>query len=250
MGIPVLTKTLNRVGRAAHRYMVTGRLGAAPGPIIERFFGGKDCFFVQVGSNDGLRGDPLHSAIKANPKWRGIFIEPLEDVFQRLVVNYSNEGRFAFEKIAISDTNGEEWFYYASRETVRDLDLPDAAQGFGSLNREHVLNHFKLAKGFAPALFTKDPEAYISRKLIPCETLMSVLNRHRVSGIDVFHVDAESHDYEIIRQLDFERFRPKLILYEDANLGREAKDARSFLRDKGYLLAKCGLLDTIAVRRD
>jgi FkbM family methyltransferase len=229
--------------------MVTGCVGAAPGPIIERFFGGKECFFVQVGSNDGVRGDPLHHAIKTNPQWRGIFIEPLEDVFQRLVANYPNDGRFSFEQIAISDSNGEQWFYYVSHETVRELNLPDAAQGFGSLNRDHVLNHLGQAKEFAPALFAKEPGAYMSRKRVSCETLTSLLDRHRVSRIDVFHTDAESHDYRIIQQLDFERFRPKLILYEHANLGADAQAARSFLSAKGYRLVSCGSLDTMAVRR-
>ncbi len=245
----MLAKTLGQLGRAAHRYLVTGRVGAAPGPIIERFFGGKECFFVQVGSNDGVGGDPLHHAIKANPLWRGIFIEPFDDPFQRLVANYPNDGRFAFEQIAISNSDGEQWFYFVSRETMRELNLPDAAQGFGSLNRDHVLSHLRLAKEFAPVVFTKEPDAYMSKARVPCGTLRSVLDRHRVSRIDLFHVDAESHDYQIIRQIDFEKHRPKLILYEHANLGDDAKAARSFLAEKGYSLVSCGSLDTMAVRR-
>ena len=91
----LIVKTLNRVARVTRRYAITGRFRAAPGPIIERFFGGKDCFFVQVGSNDGIIGpDPLHDLIKANPRWRGIFIEPQEAAFSQLVANYGCRAAF------------------------------------------------------------------------------------------------------------------------------------------------------------
>jgi FkbM family methyltransferase len=226
--------------------MVTGRLGAAPGPIIESFFGGKDCFFVQVGANDGVRGDPLHDAIKANPRWRGIFIEPLDEAFARLVTNHPNDGRYVFEQIAISNSTDEQWFYYVSDEDISDTGLPSSARGMGSLNRDHPLRHLMAAKSFAR--FTKEPEAYLSKKLVRCEQLMTVLDRHRVSHIDVFHVDAETYDYQIIQQIDFERFRPKIILYEHAMLGSDISAARTFLRKKGYRLLNCGALDTMAVR--
>ena len=51
-------------------------------------------FFVQVGSNDGIRGDPIHELIIANKKWRGIFIEPVRFFFDRLKHNYGNSNRF------------------------------------------------------------------------------------------------------------------------------------------------------------
>ena len=225
---------------------MTGRFGAAPSPIIDRFFGGKDCFFVQVGSNDGMRGDPLYNVIKTNPRWRGIFIEPLDEVFERLVANYPADGRFAFEQVAIANSNGEQSFYYVSRETIRETGLPNKMQGISSLSRDHVLMHLTGAKPFFAGL-TKEPSEYISRKLVRCETLMSVLDRHRVSHIDVFHVDAETYDYQILRQIDFERFCPKLILYEHASLGEDTDAARSLLSKKGYRLVNCGDLDTMAV---
>ena len=91
-----------RVKRAASRYAATGKFRAAPGPMVESFFGGKPCFFVQVGANDGVFRDPLHEAIRANQSWRGIFIEPLKEPFDRLTVNYAGYGnRFTFENVAI-----------------------------------------------------------------------------------------------------------------------------------------------------
>lgn len=134
-----------------------------------------------------MRGDPLHDPIKANPHWRGIFIEPLDEVFERLVANYPADGRFAFEQVAIANSNGEQSFYYVSRETIRETGLPIRIQGISSLSRDHVLMHLTGAKPYFG--LTKEPVEYISRKLVRCETLTTVLKRHRVSHIDVFHVE-------------------------------------------------------------
>jgi FkbM family methyltransferase len=244
----LIAKTLNRFGRAARRYFLTGRFRSAPGPIIERFFGGRDCFFVQVGSNDGVRGDPLHKVIKANPNWRGLFVEPLDEAFELLASNYPNDGRFAFEHVAISDSCGEQWLYYVSLETIRELRLPvfpgAGLHGVASLSREHVLRNI-IGLKYVGVTLEKDPGSYISRKLVRCETLASVLERNRVSRIDVFHVDAEGHDNQIIRQIDFERFSPTLILYERS--GDEDDATAPFLSSKGYRLIHCG--DMLAVRR-
>ena len=244
----MIAKTLNRFGRAARRYLLTGRFRSAPGPIIERFFGGRDCFFVQVGSNDGVRGDPLHKAIKANPNWRGLFVEPLDEAFELLVRNYAQDGRFAFEHVAISDSCGEQWLYYVGLQTIRELQLPvfpgAGLHGVASLNREHVLKNV-IGLKYAGVTLEKDPGSYISKKLVRCETLASVLQQNRVDRIDVFHVDAESYDNRIIRQIDFERFSPTLILYE-APGGRDDA-AAPFLLSKGYSLIHCG--DMLAVRR-
>jgi hypothetical protein len=132
----LIVKALNRLGRVVHRYRVTGRLRAAPGPIIDRFFGGRDCFFVQVGSNDGVTADPLHDLIKANPRWRGIFIEPLEDCFSKLVANYGAESRFAFEQIAIAESPGERPFYSLSASGIRETGIPASFNVFSSLDRD------------------------------------------------------------------------------------------------------------------
>ena len=96
-----------------------------------------------------------------------------------------------------------------------------------------------------------DPEALISKRLVRCEPLMSVLDRHRVERIDVLHIDAESYDYQVLKQIDFKRFRPKLILYEHRHLNTADRNAATaLLSGEGYRLIDCGASDTMAVRRD
>ena len=59
-------------------------------PNIQKFFffstiGKKDpnFFFVQVGANDGVNHDPIfHHVRKYN--WKGLLIEPIPDIFEKL----------------------------------------------------------------------------------------------------------------------------------------------------------------------
>ncbi|MBT8114607.1 MAG: hypothetical protein KJP04_04470, partial [Arenicella sp.] len=70
--------------------------------ILKILSGKTSVFFVQVGSNDGIHGDPLHDIIATNKNWIGIFIEPVGFLFERLVRNYGISKRFIFENKAIA----------------------------------------------------------------------------------------------------------------------------------------------------
>ena len=53
-----------------------------------------------------------------------------------------------------------------------------------------------------------------------------------------------------MKQLDLDRFRPKLILYEQYHLTEDEKGAAArLLSSRGYRLVSCGDLDVLAVRR-
>ncbi|HWL92374.1 MAG TPA: FkbM family methyltransferase [Phycisphaerae bacterium] len=204
---------------------------------------------MQVGANDGIRGDPLRRLILANPRWRGIFIEPLDEMFQQLVSNYAASDRFAFERVAISETNGERLLYYVSQDTIREAGLPAGFDTINSFSREHILMH--LRRRHRKGALAKAPEAYISSRMVRCERLECLLDRHRVDHVDAFCVDTEGYDYQVIRQIDFKRFRAKLILYEHGNLGSaDQSSLAQLLTEQGYILANYGKLNTVAVRRD
>jgi hypothetical protein len=99
-----------RVARVAKRFLATGHLSSSPVSMIHRSLDGRAVFFVQIGFHDGLMGNPLHAVIKKNPFWRGIFIEPLEEPFRRLMDNYGHDGRFIFGQLAISNQVKERVF--------------------------------------------------------------------------------------------------------------------------------------------
>ena len=170
--------------------------------IARKFHGRSSVFFVQVGANDGVNGDPLHDLIKSNPEWRGIFVEPVRYAFDRLRSNYDGEARFVFENTAIADYNGEADFFFVTEEAKCALEgLPNWYDQLGSFDRNHLVNHLD-----------GQLEPFITMERVKCETLMSLLDRNRVTKLDLLHIDVEGFDYRILKQFDFIRYRPDVIL--------------------------------------
>jgi FkbM family methyltransferase len=200
--------------------------------MIRRSLEGKQAFFVQIGSHDGLKGDPLRDLIKKNPLWRGIFIEPLEEPFRRLMDNYGHDRRFIFEQLAVSSQVEERLFYYVP---YGKSDIPFSEQ-MGSFSREHIVKH-------SPSL-----DKLIVSINVRCEPLSGILMRHAVDHLDLVHIDTEGYDLQVLRQIDFAKYRPAIVLYEHIHLNSVDRDySQSLLRARGYRIINCGL-DTLALR--
>lgn len=195
-------------------------------------------FFVQVGSNDGLQGDPIHDLIISRESWSGIFIEPIDFLFQRLRKNYGDAERFIFENVAIGTEKGSKKFYYVSEKARAELDLPYWHDQLGSFDRSHIIR--ALGEQMQP---------YIVEEDIECLPLQEVFNRNQVDAIDLIHIDTEGFDYKVLSQLDIERYKPSVILFEHHLLpDDEFAKARKLLRDAGYRMLQYGN-DILALRR-
>jgi len=81
---------------------------------------------------------------------------------------------------------------------------------------------------------------------VPARSLTSIIDDTRFSGrhIDLLSVDAEGHDLNVIKSLDFERYRPKLIAVEthEPTFDRVQETALyQHLEQLGYtMVAWCG----------
>ena len=193
-------------------------------------------FFVQVGSNDGVQGDPIHDLIVSRENWSGIFIEPIDFLFQRLRKNYGEAKRFVFENVAIGTEKGTKTFYYVSEKAKSELDLPYWHDQLGSFDRDHITR--ALGDQMSP---------YIVEADIECLPLQDVLDRNGVESIDLLHIDTEGFDYKVLSQVDLARYKPSVILFEHHLLSDdEFFKARKLLR--GYRLLQYGN-DTMAIRK-
>jgi len=203
------------------------------------FRGCENVFFLQVGSHDGMHGDPLHRLIVDHHRWCGIFVEPVPFLFERLRENYGCAERFIFENVAIAQKSGSLPFYFVAPDAQERAhgSLPEWHDQLGSFDRRHILKH--LDGELAP---------YVNCLRVECLTLPELLARHSVKRIDLMHIDAEGSDYQILSQLDLRRYSPRAVLYEHEHLStRERECAASFLTSRGYTLRTHGL-DTLAVR--
>lgn len=228
---------LYRMSRSAYKLRYPTQEDILKRQIIKSMRKTSDVFFVQVGSNDGVQGDPIHDFI-LKYKWSGIFIEPVKVLFNRLKQNYDNGERFIFENVAIGTKKGIEKFYYVSDKAEVGLgeELPYWYDQLGSFNKQNIAN--ALDGKLIP---------YIVEEEIECVPLAEILARNNVKKIDLLHIDAEGFDYNVLAQMDFSKYQPSVILYESKNLSDiEIKQAASLLKTNGYRLTDDGT-DTLAV---
>ena len=205
--------------------------------ILKKLQHKETVFFVQVGSNDGMRGDPLHAISVMNKNWEGIFIEPVGYLFERLKRNYGNSDRFIFEKQAIAPSLGKVDFFYVSEEAKAELgdEVPNWYDQLGSFDKNHILEHLD---GIL--------EPYILSERINTLPLQDMLGKHKVTRVDLIHIDAEGYDYRVLSTIDFSRCKPSVILYEHIHLSDvERKSAESLLKKNGYSYVQYGG-DTLA----
>lgn len=186
-------------------------------------------FFVDVGANDGVTGDPVHDYV-AQYHWTGIFVEPQPRLFKQLVANYPNEPQLIFENVALGDQDGTAIFY-AFKQTP---GLPLEATMLASFDRYRVENNGPGYRG------------EIEEIKVPTCTAGSLLKKHGVTAIDYLQVDTEGFDYEVVRMFLATGIKPALIHYEHGCLDAETLcKGLSLLQTHGYRVLTIGV-DTLA----
>jgi FkbM family methyltransferase len=194
-------------------------------------------FVVQVGAHDGSIVDPLRAELVRRP-WRGILVEPVPYVFERLRANYGANSRLILENAAVADTDGTVEIHHLPED--QEHSLWGGYDALGSLRRDVVLKHTELVP---------DVEQRLVSTTVPSVTFESLCAKHNVEHIDIVQTDTEGYDFEVLKLVDLGRWRPGLIMYEHVHLSDEDQaGARALLETHGYRLI-ADHMDTIAVHR-
>jgi FkbM family methyltransferase len=182
---------------------------------------GRPLTFVQIGSNDGVIHDPLHSVVRTCG-WSGVLVEPLPPLYERLVANYEGVPGLAFENAAVGTVDGTSTLYSVD---PRPGD-PYWVDQIASFDKDTILGHAQLTG--VKERIVEVPVASL--------TLPSLVARHDLKSIDVLHVDVEGYDFEVLKQIDFSSpWAPTFIIYEREHFDSQTdRAARRMLRAAGY----------------
>jgi len=194
--------------------------------------------FIQIGSNDGLTGDPLNRHIIEN-NWTGILIEPVPYLFKKLTNNYRPfQNQLKFENVAISHQDGFQTFYRLKE--VEGTDLPKFYDQLGSFSKETILSH----KSMIPQL-----EDLLIEDNVITITFETLMKKHNMKTIDLIHIDTEGHDAKIVKQINFKNLECEIIIFEHKHLKMiEYGNCLALLRTHNYELFTCEN-DTIGVSK-
>ncbi|MBA2505361.1 MAG: FkbM family methyltransferase [Thermoleophilaceae bacterium] len=213
------------------------------GPALLRAFAAAhpDAVFVEIGSNDGEQHDHLRPHILAT-RWRGVMVEPVPYVFERLRGNYGHLDRVALENAAVAAQDGELPFFHLAEAAPEEREqLPEWYDALGSFSRELLLQH----GGAIPAI-----EERIVETRVPTLTFGSLCAKHELGHVDLVLVDTEGHDWEVVRSIDLERRPPAVLVFEHYHLSAEDRAAaRAHLEAGGYDVMEEGF-DTFCLHAD
>jgi FkbM family methyltransferase len=144
-------------------------------------FNKKDGIFVEVGANDGFTQSNTY-ALEMLHGWRGLLIEPLPDLF-RLCKRFRPNA------------------------TVANCALQPAIDGDYDAKSDLVMMKSDLKSSVVDRTV---PNAI----KVPAVTLSFLLNEFKLPPVDLFSLDVEGFELEVLRGLDLSQHRPCYILVE------------------------------------
>jgi FkbM family methyltransferase len=184
-------------------------------------------FFVQIGAFDGITGDPIRKFLEVK-KFGGLLLEPQKDAFEKLKENCKSQPQLILVNKAVSNSSESKYLYRIRPGTpgLQKWMTQTAMAQIASFSRETILKIFP------------DMDSAIEKEEVPCATMDSLFDEHKVQKVDLLQIDAEGYDFEILKMFPFSRFKPTIIHFESRHLSKADTDACfRFLVERGYKIS-------------
>lgn len=199
---------LDRNSEEFRPWLIEDRPGRIEIKILKYLKEIQNGFFIEAGAFDGLFQS--NTKILEDCGWSGILIEPSPKMYEKCRKN-----RSAIVENAILSSES-----LHSGLVFNYLDSPTTKIIRTDSNSEQQIN---------------------------VVTLTKILDKHGVVDVDFFSLDVEGFELEVLKGIDFDRFKIRFILVEVNSDSYNLKDLTSFLDTKGYRIvdniSKFNLID-------
>jgi FkbM family methyltransferase len=153
--------------------------------ILEDLMGVRRGFYIDVGCNHPVHISNSFKLYVQN--WKGLTIDLNKD----LILQHQTERRDDIQvHSAVSDEEKEVTVYEFDDHAVNTIDA-DA--------------YSKAAKNYNPKT---------NFSTIRTKTLNQILQENNIKDVDLLLIDVEGHDLNVLKSIDFNKYRPKLIVVE------------------------------------
>jgi FkbM family methyltransferase len=191
---------------------------------------------LNIGAMDGVLFDEM-IGYSTMYKFKGLYVEPIPYLFERLKNNISLGN--LFENSAISDYNGEIEMMTIDKDVIDSGLVHNCFYGMSAV--------FPPRNGLGSEFDRPTVEKYGKLVKVPCITFETLMEKHNITKFDIIKIDAEGHDYMIFKQVDLKKYSPSVIRIEWINLSQEEQNSiLDKLKQSDYIYELSGQ-DIIAI---
>jgi FkbM family methyltransferase len=180
------------------------------------FKGYKNGFYVDVGAHDGISiNNTLY--FEKNNNWRGINIEPIKKVFDKLVINRPNNINL---NCAVCNNDGETDFLCNIGYTEMISGIKDNFD----IRHLHRLQRENIQYGSITEVIK-----------VETKKLETILHDNDISHINYLSIDVEGAEFEVIKSINFDKVFIDVIGFEN-NYNDVSVPIVEYLQNKGFIV--------------
>lgn len=197
---------------------------------LERYMPYQNGFFIEAGANDGFAQSNTYY-FERFLNWRGILVEPIPELREKCVKERPNSIVLNCALVPM-DHDGQDvtMLYCNMMSVVKGAQKSDAA------DLEYVRRGMKIQRSVEK----------IYEVVVPARTLTSILDEIGVKEIDLFSLDVEGYELDVLKGLDLDRYRPKYMLIE----ARFRDEIESYLAEFYEAIELLSQYDVLYSRRE
>lgn len=160
--------------------------------LVKLFGGKRNGTYIEAGANDGIRQSNT-MLLYSNYSWRGILIEPVPEVFERL--KHNRPGDFCVHAALVEPNYG---------------------------NDQCIIEYTPECYGLMSAMkgmpFTKERLEKAGEEGIgvwaPARTLDQIIEQYEPREIDLLCLDIEGYELKALQGIDLEKWKPQYLMIE------------------------------------
>jgi FkbM family methyltransferase len=194
------------------------------------FQGYKNGFFVDVGAHDGKHiNNTLY--FEENHNWTGINVEPIKEVYDRLV---QNRPKCINLNLAVDIKDGQSTFILNKGYTEMLSGLQSYYDPRHHQRRERENQYYK------------STTEYVT---VETKTLKTIFTENEVKHVNYLSVDVEGGELAVIQSIDFDKVFIDVIDFEN-NYPDSGNIIVEYLISKGYKLINFKSFDIFMIHKD
>ena len=163
---------------------------------LEKYLTHRQGFFIEAGANNGFCQSNTYY-LEHLRDWRGILIEGIPELYEQCVLERSRSQVFNCALVESEFTGSHVTMKYANL-----MSIVEGALKTKEADREHINKARKIQR--------LDPYEIE----VPARTLTSILDECRVKEIDLLSLDVEGFELNVLKGLDFNKYKPNYMLIE------------------------------------